>query len=274
MGQPESEPVVAFESPPVVEVVAAVALDGMSWPEASALLGAYWHEHLRQRFPRLEQQPPYFPPTEQFPAPGPFGQVQWNAGLQPSRLWALTEDGEELLQLQPGWFACNWRKVQPHAEYDRWEARRRAFAHWSSDLLTFLAQEGMDDLRVTQCEVTYINHIRAGETWSSHGHLDRLLNVSLGAPTQYPLEQVSAEAQFLLERHGEPQGRLHVRVLPAYDQDRKTPLYVLEFTARGAPLGPGLDGALDFMDLGRNAINTLFVSMTTRQMHEEWRREV
>ncbi len=273
MGQADSMRVASFRSPPVVEVVAAVALDGMAGPEAGPLLGAYWRERLRLRFPRLEQQPPYLPAIEAFPRAGPFGQMHWNVGVPPTRLWAMTQDGTELLQLQPGWFACNWRKVQPRDQYDRWPARRDAFATWFDDLSDYMSREGMPDMPIRQCEVTYINHVRPGRTWSDHGQLPRVFNVSLGTPTEYPLEQASAEAQFVLERDDEPYGRLHVRVLPAYDQDRETPLYVLELTARGAPLGSGLPGALSFMDEGRQAINTLFASMTTSAMHEEWGRE-
>ena len=274
MGQSDSTRVASFRSPPVVEVVAAVALDGMAGPEVAPLLGAYWRERLRSRFPRLEQQPPYSPTIEEFPRAGPFGQMQWNVGVPQTRLWAMTHDGTELLQLQPGWFACNWRKVQPRDQYDRWPARRDSFATWFGDLAEYMSREGLPELHIRQCEVTYINHVRPGQAWSDHGQLAHVLNLSLGAPAEYPLEQVSAEFQFVLKRDEEPYGRLHVRVLPAYDQDRKTPLYVLELTARGAPLGQGLPGALSFMDAGRLAINTTFASMTTSTMHEEWGREV
>ncbi len=157
MVQPDRDaPKVSFRSPPVVEVIAAVAFEGMSQPEVAPLLGAYWRERLREQFPRLEQQPPYFPPTEQFPAPGPFGQLHWSVGPPPIRWWALTQDGTQLLQLQPNWFACNWRKVQPHDDYDRWPARRDAFARWYLDLTEFLRSEGLPGPRVIQCEVTYI----------------------------------------------------------------------------------------------------------------------
>ncbi len=264
---------VSFGAPPVVEVVAGVALDGLEGSDAGPLLAAYWRERLRERYPRLEQQPPYRPTLEQFPTASAFSGLQWVVGVPPIRLWALTRDGGELLQLQPGWFACNWRKVLPHDEYDRWDVRRHAFSRWFTDLAAFLDQEGRSDLRVTQCEVTYINHIRSGKAWSSHGHLDRVINVSLGKPTPYKFEQITAEAQFLMEEHGQPYGRVHAKVLPAFDKDGRTPLYVFELTARGAPRGEGLPGALDFMDQGRAAINSLFVAMTTESMHEEWGRE-
>ncbi len=264
---------VSFASPPVVEVVAAVALAGLHGPEVGPLLASYWRERLKVRYPRLEPQAPYLPPIEEFPSPNAFSGLQWSIGVPPTRLWALTQDGGELLQLQPGWFACNWRKVLPHDEYDRWSVRRESFSRWYRDLMQFLVSEGINDVRITQCEVTYINHIQSGAVWGHHGHLSRVIDVNLGTPTPYRLEQLVAEAQFLMEDAGGPYGRVHAKILPAFDQDGRTPLYVLELTARGAPLGEGLVGALQFMDNGRHAINSLFVAMTTKQMHEEWRRQ-
>ncbi len=272
MSLPGGEPSISFRSPPVVEVVAAVALSGMP-PEAGPLLAAFWREQLKKQFPRLEQQPPYFPPTEQFPPSSAQFNLQWNVGLPPVRLWALKPDGQELLQMQPGWFACNWRKVKPHDDYDRWPARRRAFSQWFTAMSSFLEREGAGEPQVTQCEVTYINHIRSGAVWNDHADFERIMNISLGTPTPYPVEQISTQAQFLMEGEGKPYGRVHVRAVPAYDQDGKTPLYVLELTARGSPLSPGLVGALQFMDAGRSAINSLFVAIATEEMQREWGRE-
>ncbi len=265
---------ISFRSPPVVEVVAGVALDDRQLrPETGPQLAAFWHTRLRERFPRVEHQPSYTPTTEQFPATAPSFQLQWNVGVAPTRLWALTDDGQELLQLQPGWFACNWRKVQPQDEYDRWPARRSEFARWFRELTSFLADEGLEAPRITQCEVTYVNHIRPGDSWTDHVDIDQLLKLTVPPSMPLPLEQVTTQAQYLMQRDGAPVGRVHVRVIPAYDQDGKTPLYVLEITARGVPAGPRLEDALAFLTSGRDAINDTFVAITTRQMQQEWERE-
>jgi uncharacterized protein (TIGR04255 family) len=265
---------VSFKAAPVVEVVAGVAFDALS-AEMGALLGAFWKERLRGRFPGLEQQPPYFPTVEQFTAePGAAGFSFDRGGSFPTpRLWASSKDGQELLQLQPGWFACNWRKVSESAQYDRWLKRRNAFEHWYQTLESFLGGEGTGKPTVSQCEVTYINHIRSGGVWNRHSDIDRVFSASLSPPGPYRLEQLSAQAQFVLEDDGEPYGRLHAKVMPAFALDGKTPLYVFELTARGAPLGEGLAGALEFLDRGRHAINRAFLAMTTEEMHAEWGRE-
>ncbi len=260
----------SFASPPVVEVVAGVAFDGPG-TEASALLSAFWKEHLRQRFPSLLQQPPYTPTDEQFPAGGRTISFSLTAGgLPTARLWAGTGDGQEALQLQPGWFACNWRKVQPDQEYDRWPARREAFRRYFSALSDYLAEEGVGQPKVRQCEVTYINHIAPSAAWSSHAEFSEIFKVSIPSDLPYLIEQTSFQTQFILEYDNVPCGRLYAKVLPAFGPDGRSPLYVFELTARGAPQGDSIDGTLAFLNLGRKAIDLTFVALTTETMHEEW----
>lgn len=255
-----------FRRPPVVEVVAGVALDGLG-DDAAPLLSAYWATTLRSEFPNLQQQPPYSPPTEVFPTTvGPSG-VEFSFGTAPvTRLWASRKDGEELLQLQPDWFACNWRKVQANSQYDRWPKRLASFRHWFQGLTDYLGTAPI----IRQCEVSYINHIRPGDSWHSHADFDKIFNVSLGPGAGYALEQMSAQVQFLLEEDGVALGRLYARVVPAFGRDGRTPMYVFELTARGAPEGEGLDGATRFMERGREAIDKSFVALTTSTMHSEW----
>jgi uncharacterized protein (TIGR04255 family) len=270
VAQPVSDSIVSFASPPVVEVVAGVAFDGLT-PETSALLGAFWKEQLRQEFPTLQLQPPITTQDEQFPVGGrsifAFNAL---AGMPAPRLWAQSSDGQDLLQLQPGWFACNWRKVQPDGEYDRWARRRGDFQRYFNRLIEYLSKEGAGQPKIRQCEVTYINHIVASKIWSSHAEFSKIFNVSISSDLPQLLEQVTFQGQFVLERDGEPYGRLYVKIIPAFGQDGKTPLYVLELTARGAPKADGVEGALAFLDLGREAIDLTFVKLTSDAMHREW----
>lgn len=264
-----TDPIVTFASPPVVEVVAGVVLDGLG-SDSGALLGAFWKDRLRQQFPLLQQQPPYSPRDEEFPPA--IGNIAFNfvAGVPVPRLWAQSSDGQELLQLHPGWFACNWRKVQPHDEYDRWGQRREAFRHYFSDLSGYLVEDGSGEPKIRQCEVTYINHIFPSSVWSDHAEFSKIFEVALKTDTPNPLEQVSFQAQFALAEGGDPYGRLYTKILPAFAPDGRTPLYVFELTARGAPQGDGTEGALRFLDRGRRAIDLTFVALTTAQMHQEW----
>lgn len=262
--------IVSFTSPPVVEVVAGVSFAGIS-AEASALLAAFWKENLRHDYPTLQQQPPYSPPVEQLHsdvAPSSFS-LDFSAAFPIARLWALSQDGNELLQLQPGWFACNWRKVKPDDEYDRWPRRRDAFAKTFDHLSRFLLEEGVAEPKIQQCEVSYINHIAASDTWHEHADIGKIFKGISQLKTVSPLEQVTVQAQFVLHHESGPYGRLHVKIAPAFGPNGRS-LYVFELTARGAPFGEGTAGALAFLDRGREAIDRTFVDLTTEEMHREW----
>jgi len=265
------ETIVTFTNPPVVEVVAGVAFDGVD-PLLGPMLAAFWKEQLRDRFPVVQHQPPYTPPVEQFPTGGavPGLSFEFGLALPASRLWVQSRDGQELLQLQPGYFACNWRKVQPSGEYDRWLKRRSAFKRWFEMLSDYLVAEGNGQPKVTQCEVTYVNHIRPGASWSRHSEFNKVFAVTASTPADYPPEQISTELQLALVDGDQAYGRLHIKILPAFDRDGKTPLYVLELTARGAPSDDGVGGATAFLDRGREAIDRTFVAITTGAMHLDW----
>jgi hypothetical protein len=72
----------------------------------------------------------------------------------------------------------------------------------------------------------------------------------------------------------EPVGRLHIAAEPAFRRSDSSPIVVLTLTARGRPLGVGLDGVLAFLDLGHEWIVRAFDSVTTSKMHRIWGRKV
>lgn len=262
-------PIVDFDDPPVVEVVAGVAFDGLG-PEAAPYVAAFWNQHLRERFPRIEQQPAYTPPRETLNDEPPPSQIQFEilAGVPPVRLWVSSVSNEELIQLQPGWFACNWRKTRPGSAYDHWQARREALATWFSAFSEFIASQGAGVPKVTQCEVTYVNHILPNHLWDNHSQADRIFPFMSARTTEGQLERFSTEMEFALSEGGSQFGRLHVKVLPAYAKDGRTPLYVLELTARGPVQaeGIGAESATSFLDKGRSAIVKTFMQLTSEEM--------
>lgn len=260
--------IVHFDAPPVVEVIAGVALHGMG-PQAAPLLAAFWKERLRDRFPIVEEQPAYSPPIEQFDAPvATTPSFEISSSFPGARLLVSEPARAELIQLQPGWFACNWRKVQPTAKYDHWPARQDAFNHWFGELLAYIADSGAPPPDVRQCEVTYVNHIYPNAVWATHADFAKVFTTTLASPSVGNLEQLTAQAQVALTGDdGLPKGRLHIKILPAFGRDGRTPLYVLELTARGAS-----GSQTDFFSQGREAIVRTFVDITTLEMQEQWKK--
>ena len=267
----------SFREPPVTEVVVGVAIkpiEELTVPR----IGQLWSERFAAAFPRAEEHPPYEPPMERFDdgAPSISLGLQLGGAFPRPRVWFLNDAGDELIQVQRNYFACNWRKVHPDTQYGRWESRRSAFQEWFGNLEGFVEEHGLGTVVATQCEVTYVNHIVPGPQWHEHADAPAIFRI-FGAPSadeKFPgtLEQAQVATQFRLVRDGEPFGRLHVTVQPAFRRTDNQPIYIMELTARGRPLGEGADGMYAFFEEGRRSIVTGFAACTTPRMHEVWGR--
>ncbi len=263
-----------FGRPPVTEVAVGVSfkyLEGLSIP----LIGELWTERFSRHFPTVQEQPLYTPPVEQLDVRVAISSMSTQLGQAATmpRLWFVNKAGDELLQLQRNWFACNWRKVSPDGQYNRWPARRDAFRRWFSEFLTFVKDKKLGDVSPLQCEVTYVNHIGGTKGWKVPNEPDGFLRLS-GRPQgrflQSP-EQTQLLTQFLITGDkGERLGRLHIALQPGITADKQEPIYVLSLTARGVPEGQGLDGILRFMDRGRRWIVKGFVDVITDTARKEW----
>src|SRR5205823_1160448 len=130
------------------------------------------------------------------------------------RCWFLNASGTQLIQVQRDRFAHNWRKVGDGDAYPRYERMRDAFKRELEVFETFLTREALGELVPNQCEVTYVNHIIAGDGWARHGQIDEVLTVVSARPTEPLLgeaEDVSVALRYVIaDETGAPTGRLHV----------------------------------------------------------------
>lgn len=280
-GGPEPEVMPApdlggYARPPVVEVVAAVRFADLPLV-ISAGLGEFWRSRLAVELPDIVAQSPYQAPVEQFDRR--FMTPDFNLDVRTvpplARYWFSAASGDELVQLQPNWLACNWRKVTPDAQYARWYSRRRAFLQRYRQLSDW-AEEREAHIVPNQCEVTYINHIYPMPTvWSNHADAHKVFRglQSIDTPVGIRTEQAVWQAQYLLDADSKGSGRLHVKVQPAFSLKDDMPIFVTELTARGAPSTPSLDGVMAFLDKGREAIVKMFEATTTLEAQEGWGKE-
>ncbi|HEY6663728.1 MAG TPA: hypothetical protein VI036_01260, partial [Propionibacteriaceae bacterium] len=140
------------------------------------------------------------------------------------RLWFVSDNGAELLQVQDNWFAANWRRqfapgVRGGSEpYDRWQARREAFArHWAT-LSEWISRRGGAAVP-DQYEVTYINHIAPiPGVWASHSDISGVLpDVHTPILPRTISEQVLWSSRSLVAPgDGIPEARLHISATPAF----------------------------------------------------------
>ena len=270
-------PLPDFAKPPLIEVVLSIQFDALQGLGVS-LLGLLWARY-KDRFPKTEEHAPLPTVTETFGVrPDQRVEVSFEMLEAPPapRLWFLTEAGDKLIQVQKNRFIHNWRKLVEDREYPRYTHIREGFVRELSAFEEFLQREGIGQLVPNQCEVTYVNHLESGKGWERHGQLDEALAVWSSRLSDDFLPEPE-DARFAVryvipDDQGNPAGRLHVSLQPAFRRADTKAILTLELTARGRPLSEGVEGALQFLDLGHEWVVRGFTSITTTPMHRLWER--
>lgn len=264
----------SFKAPPVTEVVIGSRFQQVA-DHSVVSVGQLGNELRDLGFRTVQEQPGYDAPTERFGPGAVVDQISLEllTGPPPTRYWFLNETGDELLQLQPDWLAANWRKVAPDAEYGRWDSRWEAFAGWIDRVEAAVAPD--KGLVHDQVEVTYINHIEPSGVWTNHSEATEVFTYL--RPTDGPFlgspEQQRTDSQFVMTHEGEPVGRLHVKVVPGFRRSAAEPVFLMNLTARGRPIGEGRGGIQRFADLAHEWIVRGFADLTTPAMHSAWERD-
>ncbi len=266
----EQEPV-SFRDPPVIEVALSIQFDRPITHPARTL-GEFW-PLIRDDFPGLQEQPALPAQREEFGlVVGP--QVEFMMQPPAPRYWFVSGDDTRLIQLQPDRIMYNWRKTHPAQEYPRYRQLRPDFERFLHMLLELLAEDERSLARPDWCEVTYVNHILPGDGEKTRPPLHEVVRVVEAPPPSPPgieLEDVQLTQRYLLKKEGAsaPSGRLHVTAVPAVRNADQMPMYALTLVARGQA-GGSVEGALAFIDQGRELIVTTFRDITTPSMHGRW----
>ena len=268
---PRPEHLPDFDNPPVVETVLSVQFEPLASIQ-TAHLGLLWHEY-QEAFPKTEDRPPLDQVLEQFPEiPSARIGLKLQAFDKPPvpRLWFTNMQGSEMIQVQNDRFIKNWRKEGEGDQYPHYDKTIRPnFDRDYRIFLAFLEKNQLGTPSVNQCEVTYVNHIMAGDGWERYGELEKIFTFWHSPDLTPPgaAEDLRLHARFVIPGEaGKPIGRLHVDVQPAVRVSDSRPMYLLNLTARGH-VGSGLD----FFDIGREWIVQAFKRLTSSSMHDIWR---
>ena len=258
----------------MVEVACSVQFEPIEGLHAGRL-GLLWEEY-RDRYPRVEEQPPLSAIREQFAeAPPRFGFTMQGTFPMP-RVWFLTEDGQRLVQVQRDYFIVNWRRLDTGAVYPRYPVLRETLIEEIGLFQQFLEKEGLAPVRAVQTELTYVNHIDARDANGGRKSLSRIVRIWAGDKAVGklpPFEEASVQAHYVMRDEEKPIGRLHITIEPQRYVKDNTPLYALTLVARGVPRTSDVDGALAFLDRGHEAIVEGFTAITTDEMHASWERK-
>lgn len=270
-------PLPDFTNPPVVEVALSVQYASLERLRV-AQIGQLWGE-FKDRFPKTEEHAPLAAAWEKFePAALPRVGIKLETSDVPPvpRVWFVNDEETELIQVQQDRFAHNWRKRGESDEYPRYERIRKSFKSELEKFRQFLSRDNIGEITPDQAEVTYVNHITPNEAWQNHGQVGEVVTVLTERYSDNFLsraEDALFRARFRIHgADGKPLGRLHVVLHPAFSRTDQQPIFVLTLTARGAPLGSGVDAAINFLDLGREWIVRGFTSITSQRMHHIWGR--
>ena len=259
----------------MVEVVLSIQFEPISGL-TTAHVGLLWQRY-RERLSLIEEHPPLLPQSEHFGRPSP---PRVNVAIEDKppapRVWFLNEQKSELVQVQNDRFAHNWRKVGRGQAYPRYENIRDGFREEVSGFERFVNDEDLGALSVSQCELTYVNHIEQSEAWKRHGQVEQVFRNWIPLPGGVFLpepEDAFLQWRFRIRRKDDKAaGRLHVVAQPSWLVGSMNPVWLMNLTARGRPLGSGTGGAFAFFDLAREWIVRGFADLTTDGMHRRWRR--
>ena len=263
-----------YAKPPVVEVAISVQFEELAGFSA-VHFGLLW-EKLRSRYPDTEHHPPLASVVELFGSRGAkHASLSIESQFPIGRCWYLSADKLRLIQVQPDRFVLNWRKLDTDTKYPRYENLREAFQSELALFLEFVTKHGLGGFEPTQCELTYVNHLVAGQGWQDLRDLPNVIALWSGRasePYLPDIEDAGLVWQYRFEENSVPVGRLNVQLQSAFRNSDSARLLNLQLLGRGAPLGSGLDGVLAFTDRAHEWIVRGFTAITTEHMHRIWER--
>jgi uncharacterized protein (TIGR04255 family) len=268
------EPLPKFNNPPVVETVLGVffrPLEGFT----VAHQGALWDKHFRQRFPNLEERSPVDEIREEFGDElGTASVVRWQVLDRPPapRLWAASNDGAQVLQVQRNALLANWLKTDDRSRYRPYDTRREDFVRDLKAVDSYLVSEGKGSITPTSCLVTYVNHLECDSPSQLYNVLDSMFVVwRYGTNDDWLPNPDKLNLQLAFPFPNE-RGRLHAQITPVIQRRDRRYLVKLELTARGTIEKQDLSAAMDWLDVGHEWVVRGFASMTSHQAHQKWGR--
>ncbi|MDA2933377.1 TIGR04255 family protein [Acidobacteria bacterium AH-259-D05] len=212
-----------YKNPPVGEVACGIRFEPLRNFKAPHA-GLFW-ERIRNNFPKCEHA-------------SPIGLTLTSAleveSLPLPRIWFISENGENLIQIQNDRFHFNWRKRSDEEKYPRYEYVIRAFRENFKTFKEFVREAELGPLNPLDCELLYANYILQGAGWKAVKDIRKILpDLSWKATRERFLAdplQIGWQISVALP---EEQGLLSISLKQGSRRPDKVPLFVLELVARG-----------------------------------------
>jgi uncharacterized protein (TIGR04255 family) len=253
-----------YRNPPVMEVVCGVSFEKLVGFKAPHF-GIFW-QRLRDTYPSCQSAAPIgFPsaPTEdlkEFP-------------LLLPRIWFISTDQSSVVQLQSNKFLCNWRKIEEQGFYPRYENIIKLFEQNFNLFKEFVRDEKFPELKLTEYELSYVNHIPQGEAWHSIDQIGSLLPDLCWRAHDRFLTSPNKLGWTLSIPLPDGKGDLNVTLSQAMRKRDNVPIFILDLTARGPLIEQSLESLWKCFEVAHKWIVFGFADLTSREVQESvWKR--
>lgn len=262
-----------FDKPPVMEMVIGVEFAELpKW--GIPHFGLFWGQ-IRKDYQHCSVRPPLASLIEIFGQPEKR-EISLNfplVGPPELRCWYSDKTQTWLIQVQRDRFVHNWRKTSPESLYQRFYKQRQRFEDEWQLFRNFVTTEGLGDLQIRQCEVTYFNHIEPVAGQEAMSNLSEMFPCWSGNSAGNflpPPEVVSFNASYVIP---ENRGRLHISAQPVFRHADAKEIIQLTVTAKVIPSSTDFADALKAIDLGHEWAVRGFADFTSAKLHALWERK-
>jgi uncharacterized protein (TIGR04255 family) len=253
----------SYKHPPVNEVVCGLKFQP---PEKFTLpyFGLLW-EKVRADYPTIQHAPPIARGLNDF-------LVDSATGTPLPRVWFVNGNDNQLIQFQVDRLYFNWR--QRGDTYPRYPHVIKEWARVIDTTEQFFEENGFGKVRIMECELTYINHIKAGQGWQHAGDISGIVRDIVWKNSERFLPSptdVHWGATFPLP---DDKGTLNASIQTARLATDKQPVLILNLTARGIGRSTDRLGIREWFDTAHEWIVCGFADLTTEKAQKEiWERE-
>ena len=248
-----------YKNPPLSEVVFGVWFEHVK-PFKAPHIGAYW-QIIKEEYPLCEQVQPIGDPIhlgENLPFPLP-------------RTWFINKEKSHLIQLQNNCFFLNWRKQEMAKNYPRYETLFNLFLKEFQRFVDFVKQENIiDELKIRNCELSYINHIEYKDMQSLTSDFENVLpNMSFKKRDDDFLPKPISQAWRIVFPFPEDFGALSVSTKQATRNNDNVSLLILELSAKGLGQKNSIDDLQKWFKMSHEWIVKGFADLTSQEAQNE-----
>lgn len=254
-------PLPSFAAPPVVEV--AVGIEFLQLPGLGPVQLVRLHDLWRDAFPKIQEQPAL--PPASF-STGPIGFQFQVSHLPAIRIWMMSDEEDELLQVQNDRLLLNWRRTPgDDRQYPRYDHLREVYERVLAEFRERVTASSAGIFRPQTAVVTYVNRFafEAGENLKDAiGVLNSEWNAIPNASPEVRIAAAVAEP-------GDPGSVVGELVATATSDASHGYLEVvtrINITESDGDVFRRLDIAHEYCVTG-------FEKLTTLKMHERWGKE-